>query len=128
MRLLLDTHSFLWFIMGDRRLSGTARSLIADVANDRLLSVASLWEMAIKRSLGKLLLAQPFGFLIPAQLQFSGIHLLAITVPHTVAVSTLPFHHRDPFDRLLVAQAMVEQLPIVSGDAAFDAYPVQRLW
>jgi PIN domain nuclease of toxin-antitoxin system len=84
--------------------------------------------MAIKTSLGKLILAHPFGSLIPAQLQVNGINLFGITLPHTVAVSTLPFHHRDPFDRLLVAQAIVERMPIVSGDMAFDAYPAQRLW
>jgi len=84
--------------------------------------------MAIKLSLGKLSLAQPFKVLIPQQMRLNGIKLLGIEIEHTAAVSKLPFHHRDPFDRLLIAQAMVEQMPIVSADTAFDTYPVKRLW
>ena len=128
MRLLLDTHSFLWFISGSTNLSPTARTLIEDASNQPLLSAASLWEMAIKLSLGKLSLAQPFGVLIPQQMRLNGIKLLGIEIEHTAAVSKLPFHHRDPFDRLLIAQAMVEQMPIVSADTAFDTYPIKRLW
>ena len=128
MRLLLDTHSFLWFISGSTNLSPTARTLIEDASNQPLLSVASLWEMAIKLSLGKLSLAQPFEVLIPQQMRLNGIKLLGIEIEHTAAVSKLPFHHRDPFDRLLIAQAMVEQMPIVSADTAFDTYPIKRLW
>lgn len=128
MRLLLDTHTFLWFIDGSPRCSANARALVADVSNQRFLSVASLWEMAIKASLGKLSLAQPFEALIPQQLRLNGIELLGIEFHHTALVATLPFHHRDPFDRLLVAQARAEQMPVVSGDAAFDAYDVTRLW
>ncbi len=128
MKLLLDTHSFLWFIGGNSRLSSRARTLIEDVSNDAFLSVASLWEMAIKISLDKLSLAQPFDILIPQQLGLNRIDLLGITVKHAAVVATLPFYHRDPFDRLLIAQAQMEQMPIVSSDAAFDAYAVTRLW
>jgi len=128
MRLLLDTHSFLWFISGNPQISSSARMLIEDVSNQPFLSVASLWEMAIKMSLGKLSLGQPFETLIPQQLSLNGIALLGITISHTAVVARLPFHHRDPFDRLLVAQAMTEQMSIVSGDTAFDAYAVTRLW
>lgn len=128
MKLLLDTHAFLWFIGGDERLSLTARTLIEDGANDAFLSVASLWEMAIKISLGRLQLAQPFEILIPQQLSLNHIGLLGITISHTAKVATLPFHHRDPFDRLLVAQAQVEQMSLVSNDPAFDAYGITRLW
>ena len=128
MKLLLDTHSFLWFIGGDVRLSPTARTLIEDVTNDAFLSVASLWEMAIKISLGRLQLAQPFETFIPQQLSMNRIGLLGITISHTAKVATLPFHHRDPFDRLLVAQAQVEQMALVSSDPAFDAYGIMRLW
>jgi PIN domain nuclease of toxin-antitoxin system len=128
MRLLLDTHSFLWFISGSLRISPSARTLIGDPANQPFLSVASLWEMAIKVSLGKLSLGQPFDTLIPQQLSLNGIALLGITISHTAEVARLPFHHRDPFDRLLIAQAITEQMPIVSGDTAFDAYAVTRLW
>jgi PIN domain nuclease of toxin-antitoxin system len=128
MSLLLDTHSFLWFIMGSPRLSGNARALIEDDAHDKLLSTASLWEMAIKLSLGRLTLAEPFGVLIPQQMRVSGIEILNIDLIHLAALTTLPFHHRDPFDRLIIAQAIVEQYPIVSVDPAFDAYPIERLW
>jgi PIN domain nuclease of toxin-antitoxin system len=127
-RLPLDTHSFLWFINGSPQISTNARTLIEDASNQPLLSAASLWEMAIKLSLGKLSLAQPFEVLIPQQMRLNGIKLLGIEIEHTAAVSKLPFHHRDPFDRLLIAQAMVEQIPIVSADTAFDTYSIKRLW
>jgi PIN domain nuclease of toxin-antitoxin system len=128
MRLLLDTHAFLWFIMGSSSLSPSTRDLIEDGANERFLSAASLWEIAIKVSIGKLTLSAPFDVLFPEQLDSNGIGLLGIEAAHTAVVSTLPFHHRDPFDRLLVAQAVVEGMPIISTDIAFDAYPVTRLW
>ena len=128
MRALLDTHAFLWFVAGDSHLSPSARTLIENAQHQPLLSLASLWEMAIKLSLGKLSLGQPFGTLIPEQMAQNGIELLQIEIAHVVMVATLPFHHRDPFDRLLIAQALVEQIPIISGDAAFDLYPITRLW
>ena len=128
MRLLLDTHCFLWFISGSRRLSVPARLLIEDAHNRSFLSVASLWEMAIKISLGRLSPSRPFETLIPDQLRLNGIEVLGITVEHTTVVATLPFHHRDPFGRLLASQEMVEQMPIVSIDPALDAYDVTRLW
>jgi PIN domain nuclease of toxin-antitoxin system len=128
MRLLLDTHSFLWFIGGTSELSDLAKSLIQDSDNDVLLSIASLWEIAIKVSLEKLSLGKSFGELIPQQIAENSIRLLNISIAHTVAVTTLPFHHRDPFDRLLIAQAMVEKIPIVSRDRVFDAYEIERLW
>jgi len=128
MNLLLDTHAFLWFIANDPRLSSQAQSVIQAPANRRLLSVASLWEMAIKVSLGKLTLAQPFYQFIPQQLQLNQIELLAIELPHLVAVAAMPFHHRDPFDRLIAAQCQVEGLPIVRADPSFGAYSVRRVW
>lgn len=128
MKLLLDTHAFLWFIMGSSNLSTNARALVEEVANEKFLSVASLWEMAIKLSIGKLTLSAPLDVLIPQQLSLNGIALLNIEIAHAAMVAALPFHHRDPFDRLLIAQAMVEKTPIVSVDAAFNAYPVTRLW
>ena len=128
MRVLLDTHAFLWFIMGSANLSVTARVLIVNPANERLLSVASLWEIAIKTSLRKLTLSAPFDELIPTQLKLNGIDLLNINVDHLSTLTTLPFHHRDPFDRLIIAQAIVEQLPVISLDGAFDAYGVTRHW
>lgn len=128
MRVLLDTHAFLWFIAGDTSLSTKARQLIEDPTVESGLSVASLWEIAIKVSIGRLHLGEPFGSLIPRQLQLNGIRLLDITVEHTATVATLPFHHRDPFDRLLIAQAMVEGIPIISREALFDSYTITRLW
>ncbi len=128
MKLLLDTHAFLWFVMGSAKLSGNARALIEDPSNESLLSVASLWEMAIKVSLGKLTLSAPFADLIPEQLNLNGIGLLNIRIDHVSLLATLPFHHRDPFDRLLIAQAITEKMPVVSIDAAFDAYGITRLW
>ena len=122
MKLLLDTHMFLWFIMGSALLSADTRALIEDEKNRKFISVASLWEIAIKSSIGKLSLSAPFDQLIPQQLSLNGFELLPIEVSHLAAVTTLPFHHRDPFDRLLIAQALAENMPIVSSDPAFDTY------
>jgi len=127
-KLLLDTHTFLWFIDGSPQPSTAARTLIEEADNEVFLSVGSLWEMAIKVSLGKLSLGQPFERLMPAQLSLNSIELLNITISHTAKVITLPFHHRDPFDRLLIAQALVEDIPLVGVDTVFDAYGVRRLW
>jgi PIN domain nuclease of toxin-antitoxin system len=126
--LLLDTHTFLWFIGGSDRLSAAARTLVEEPTNQPYLSVASLWEMAIKLSIGKLTLARPFEDLIPEQMQLNGVQLLNIELAHIIPVTNLPFHHRDPFDRLLISQAIVERMPIVSGDPSFDGYEVKRLW
>ena len=104
MKLLLDTHVFLWFIMGSALLSADTRALIEDEKNRKFISVASLWEIAIKSSIGKLSLSAPFDQLIAQQLSLNGFELLPIEVSHLAAVTTLPFHHRDPFDRLLIAQ------------------------
>jgi PIN domain nuclease of toxin-antitoxin system len=128
MKLLLDTHSFLWFISGSDRISVTARGLIEDSSNQPLLSIASLWEMAIKVSLGRLKLARSFEELIPEQMSLNGIEVLDIQIKHVAEVAQLPFHHRDPFDRLLIAQAKVEGTPIVGADEKFDAYTITRMW
>jgi PIN domain nuclease of toxin-antitoxin system len=127
MKLLLDTHTFLWFIDDSPQLSQKGKTLL-EADNALLLSMASLWEIAIKLSLGKLTVKMPTEVLMTQQLTRDDIDVLPITVAHLLVVSTLPLHHRDPFDRLLIAQAIVEQTPIVSADPAFDAYPVQRLW
>ena len=128
MKVLLDTHTFLWFIQGNAKMSASSRSVIEDPSNQSFVSMASLWEMAIKFSLQKLNLGQPFDRLIPQQLVQNGFGLLPISVGHVTGVVSLPFHHRDPFDRLLIAQAKMEQMPIVSCDAAFDSYGIARLW
>jgi PIN domain nuclease of toxin-antitoxin system len=126
--LLLDTHSFIWFVEDNPSLSSHARTLIEEPTNDVFLSIANIWEMAIKVSLGKLDLSQPFDLFIPNQLLLNDITLLDITVSHTLRVATLPYHHRDPFDRLLIAQSLVEVMPLISIDSVFDAYGVNRLW
>ncbi len=128
MKYLLDTHSLIWFIGGDVQLSSYARQLIDDEGNELFISVASLWEMAIKFSIGKLNLGRPFATLFPEQLENNSIEILGITVDHLKAVCNLPFHHRDPFDRLIIAQAQVEKLPIISIDTIFDNYGVKREW
>jgi PIN domain nuclease of toxin-antitoxin system len=128
MKVLLDTHAFLWFFGGSSQLSPVARTIIEDDANTVFLSLVSLWELAIKTSLGKFRLGQPFEQFILQQLTPNDITLLDITFRHIAVVATLPLHHRDPFDRLLIAQAMVERVPLISADTAFDAYAVRRIW
>lgn len=128
MRLLLDTHVFLWWVDDDSRLGVGARQLIGEVGNQCFVSLASCWELAIKHSLGKLTLAQPFEAFMAEHLRRNGFGLLPIDFRHLVRLTTLPFHHRDPFDRLLAAQAIEEQMLLVSADPAFDHYPVARQW
>ncbi len=128
MRLLLDTHTFLWFVEDNINLSQNARTLIEDEANQPLLSLASVWEIAIKTSIGKLNLKQPFEVFIPQQISLNSFTLLDIRLEHIAGIISLPQYHRDPFDRLLIAQAIHEQIPIISTDVAFDQYPVTRLW
>lgn len=128
MRLLLDTHAFLWFVGGSSKLSGAARKLIEDPANERFLSVASLWEMAIKASLGRLKLALPFTELVQGEVLGNAMQPLAIQPAHLDELAKLPFHHRDPFDRLIVAQGLTEDMIIISKDKAFESYPVKLLW
>jgi PIN domain nuclease of toxin-antitoxin system len=127
-RLLLDSHAFLWFILDDARLSDRAKSLIAAAESEVVISPATLWEMAIKVRLGKYTLPEPFGLFMQTQLTLNRISLLPIDVRHTALLATMPFHHRDPFDRLIVAQALVESIGLVSVDARLDAYGVARLW
>lgn len=128
MRLLLDTHTFLWWVDGARELSGRARAAIGDPDNDCLLSLASCWEMAIKVSTGKLKLPVALERFIPEQLTVNGFRHLEIGFRHIARVTRLAFHHRDPFDRLLVAQAIEEELTVVSADPVFRKYGVRRLW
>lgn len=128
MKLLLDTHAFLWFALDDPHLSGGARSQMADPANELLLSPASYWEIAIKISLGKYSLSESFVDFMHRQVAENDLEVLPITIEHAAVVATLPFHHRDPFDRLLIGQAIAEQLPVISGDSFFDQYSVTRVW
>jgi len=128
MRLLLDTHAFLWFVTDDPQLSDTARSLVADLSNDVLLSPASYWEIAIKVSLGKYPLTVPFEAFFKRGIEDGKMRILPILVPHAAVLSSLPMHHKDPFDRMIISQALAEQVPVVSVDPAFDPYAVTRLW
>ncbi len=128
MKLLLDTHTFLWFITGDSRLSSDARLLTEDTANDKFVSVVSLWEIALKFSLGKLILTDDFDVLFPNQLIINGFEELGIETKHFYEIVKMPFHHRDPFDRLIIAQAISEKMSIISIDSAFDNYSVIRFW
>jgi PIN domain nuclease of toxin-antitoxin system len=128
MRVLLDTHTFLWFFDDSPRISTLVKQLLEDASTDALISIASLWEIAIKLSVGKLTINYAFDDLIETQLSQNDIVLLNVSAHHVSGVLELPFHHRDPFDRMLVAQAMVEGTPILSADKSFDAYGVQRLW
>ncbi|MGH7136121.1 MAG: type II toxin-antitoxin system VapC family toxin [Pirellulales bacterium] len=128
MRLLLDTHTLLWFALNDPQLSSMATSLIADQANEKLVSPASYWEIAIKISIRKYALSKPYEDFMHEAIDKNGFGYLHVLPKHTAVLTTLPFHHKDPFDRLLVAQALVENVAIVGGDAALDAYGVTRLW
>ena len=128
MRLLLDTHTLLWFQANNPKLSTTARAAILDLANERWLSPISLVEIAIKNRLRKLPLPAPFSTLYPATLIADDIHLLPIESEHVEPLTTLPMYHRDPFDRLIAATALVEGLSLVSSDPVFDLYGVTRHW
>jgi PIN domain nuclease of toxin-antitoxin system len=128
MRFLIDTHTFIWYVQNSDRLTTSATAIINNGRNEILLSTASIWEMAIKQSTGKLNLGLPYANFINEQMRINNIGLLQIEVAHLDVVASLPFHHRDPFDRLLIAQVLVEQIPIVSIDPAFDAYSIQRIW
>ena len=128
MRLLLDVHALLWFLADDPKLSAAAKAALLDPANERWLSPISLVEIALKVRLGKLALSAPFGVLFPAQLAANRIRLLPLEPRHIEPLTTLPFHHKDPFDRLLVAASLVETLRLVSADASLDAYGITRLW
>lgn len=125
MDLLLDTHVFLWWVNDADELAPKWRKAIANPDNRCHLSVVSCWEMAIKSSLGKLTLAQPLERFIPEQLQLNDFRLLDLDFRHICKVESLPFHHRDPFDRLLIAQASVEKMTILTADSEFSRYSIK---
>jgi PIN domain nuclease of toxin-antitoxin system len=126
--LLLDTHSFLWFVGNDRRLSRPAAERISDPEARVIVSVVSAWEIVIKSGTGKMVLHRPVEELWHNAVTQNGMDVLNVTVPHVFALGSLPTHHRDPFDRILIAQAIAEGHEIVSAETAFDAYPVTRIW
>lgn len=128
MDILLDTHVYLWFIAGDNRLSACSREAIEDLDNLKIVSVASLWEITIKHSLGKLVLKTDLHDIVFAHIVDNGFDLLPIESGHLLHLSNLPLHHRDPFDRLLVAQCRSDELTICTADPAFKAYDISVLW
>jgi PIN domain nuclease of toxin-antitoxin system len=128
MKLLLDTHTFLWFIEGSLNLSNTARSLLEDPENQRFLSVASLWDISIKVSIGKLEIGMAFTELVKREVYGNAIELLEVQPECLDELAKLPFHHKDPFDRLIIAQSLAERIPVVSKDSAFGRYLVKTLW
>jgi PIN domain nuclease of toxin-antitoxin system len=127
-RVLLDTHTLLWWLDGDRRLPRRMRLLIGEEANTVFVSAASSWEISTKVRLGKLPGAVDVASELPAMLVQQRFESLAITVAHAQRAGSLPGPHRDPFDRMLIAQAQIEMLPLVSNEESFDGYAVQRLW
>lgn len=128
MSYLLDTHAFLWLDTAPERLSARATEICRNLENRLMLSVASLWEIQIKSNLGKLRLPMPLERIVREQQKTNGIRLLPIKPRHIYALTALPDHHRDPFDRLLIAQAMVERCSLITGDALLALYPVTVLW
>ena len=128
MKILLDTHAFLWWVLDDPKLPASARGLVADEENTILFSVASAWEMSIKVGLGRLTFPQPAAPFVSEQIRINGFQLLPISLTHSFHTAELPHHHRDPFDRMLIAQSRVEQVPILSRDSAFEDYDVTVLW
>jgi len=126
--LLLDTHALLWFLNDDPQLVPRAKALIEDPANRKLVSIATCWEIAIKVGLKKLDLGEAATTFLPRELSVNTFDLLGIELAHATFIETLPMHHKDPFDRLLIAQSLLEAMPIVSGDVLFDPYGVTRLW
>ena len=128
MNVLLDTHALLWFALDDPQLSRAAHALVVDPANEKFVSPMSWWEIAIKMSMKKYTLTVAHDVFFETAIRDNGFRVLPIEPRHTAALVTLPFYHKDPFDRLLIAQAIVEDIPIVSADSAFDPYPVRRIW
>ena len=128
MRLLLDTHTLIWYYQTDPRLSSTARAWIENPANQIEISPASYWEIAIKLRIQRPLLQVPFAVFVQEAIFDNGFVILPIEPRHCDPLCTLPLHYKDPFDRLLIAQALVEAVPLVSADAAIDPYGVTRLW
>lgn len=127
MNILLDTHAFIWFLEGSDRLSDAAKQAIEAEENQCYVSIASIWEMAIKESIGKLEMAIPFERL-SGLIWENGIEILPIEFEHAQLISRLPFHHKDPFDRIIIAQSIVDNMLIISADAYFSAYTRSIIW
>jgi PIN domain nuclease of toxin-antitoxin system len=128
MKVLLDTHAFLWLITGDDRLSENARQTFLNTENSLFFSAASLWEICIKKSLGKISLKDGWFQTIQAEMETNTIQWLPIEMTHCAEVTELPFHHRDPFDRMLIAQAIVEEMKLLSRDSPLSNYAIELIW
>lgn len=128
MKLLLDTHTFLWWNTDDPQLSWRAREMISDGRNEIFLSAASVWEISIKTAKGKLVLPEPPAQYISNRISLYQLHPLPVQIHHAVQVYNLPMHHADPFDRLLVAQSQIESMPLISVDADIRRYEVKVVW
>ena len=127
MNILPDTHAFMWFVNGDPMLGKAAKDAIENLENKALMSVASLWEIAVKVNIGKLSLSRPYTE-IKDRMEENFIELLPITFDHTVLLTDLPLHHRDPFDRLIIAQAMTGKMTVLTKDENFNHYPIDIIW
>ena len=127
MRYIIDTQAFIWYATGDKQLSKTALEII-ESDTIRYISLASIWEMAIKTSIGKLNFQVPFEDLISNQLAINGYDILPLELSHVFQLAKLPLFHKDPFDRIMIAQAITENIPIISIDPYFQSYPVSVIW
>ena len=128
MKVLLDSHAALWFVDDSPQMPEHIKQLIEDAANEKYISIASVWELAIKFATGKLDFAESPEVYLADLLRLNNFQLLSLTFAHVVRGAALPLHHRDPFDRVLIAQSLLEDIPIISVDALFDAYGVTRIW
>jgi PIN domain nuclease of toxin-antitoxin system len=126
MKVLIDTHVLLWGLQGEEKFSRRVQKLLPN--SDVWISVASLWEIMTKVQVGKLTLPTPVGDYLSARLKANGVRILPLTFDHVKRVEELPLHHRDPFDRMLIAQALEENVPVITGDPLFPQYPVQVIW
>ena len=127
-KILLDTQAFIFALTSPEILTTKIKKLISNQENELYLSIASIWEMTIKSSLGKLKLDLSIKDLVQTSVKETGLEILPIKAEHAYHVETLPFHHKDPFDRMIIAQCIVEKISVISSDAAFDAYDLKRLW
>ncbi len=128
MKILLDTHALLWLITGDKRLSKTCRKMFLDTENRLYFSIVSLWEICIKKSLDRISLKNNWLDIIQEEMKANSVQWLSVEVSHCSKVTDLPFHHQDPFDRMLIAQAIIEDLSILSRDSRFSAYDIKCIW
>jgi PIN domain nuclease of toxin-antitoxin system len=128
LKYLIDTHTLLWIIAGDPKLSPSARDIYLDKQNEIWISIASVWEMAIKISLGKLTIPGTLSSFMKEHILGNDIRIMNISLTQVCRLETMPFYHWDPFDRLLIAQAIEDNIPVISADIIFDKYDIQRVW